>query len=372
MKKFVTCVFVILCAGFLAAFSPSNIQRKSQQALVLLEKHLGAGHDVSEIIPKIQDVKKQGQSGDLQGANALLDEILRDFTALDQLNQNDNIRGPFINPQLVTISGYGGDAAEPFISKDNQYLFFNDYGSKGENRDLHWAKRKSQTVFMYQGRVKNVNSKKVDGVPSMDENGRFYYISTDNYNAKNKFATVYSGDFNLNTGAVENIRAHPELSRNKPGWLNMDIEISKNGNIMFGTHSYFTPDTKGPQKSYLFVAKKQRDGSFEFMKDSKNTLKNINTSQHIVYAPSAATSLKDIYFTRFILNNGRPAEMSSYMAQRSDVLEPFGKPRIIPALSGLIAEAPSITDEGNRMYFHRKNPDTGKFAIYMLEKNKNK
>ncbi|MFQ6087920.1 MAG: hypothetical protein ACE5K0_03340 [Candidatus Methanofastidiosia archaeon] len=34
--------------------------------------------------------------------------------------------GKFKNPQKVEIIGYDGDALEPFISRDGQYLFFNN------------------------------------------------------------------------------------------------------------------------------------------------------------------------------------------------------------------------------------------------------
>jgi hypothetical protein len=369
IKKMSRITLGLMTIVLLSAFSPQEIQQKSSQALTLLKTHAEAGHDVSQVIPKMKQVKKLGKDGDLNAAGNLLDEILSDFTNMEKQAKDKDTSGPFINPQLVKIKGYNSDAAEAFISRNGKYLFFNDFTDHGKNRDIHWAKRQSDTVFIYQGRVKNVNSSAVDGVPSMDNSNRFYYISTKNYNAKHKFSTIYSGDFNPKTGAVENIKPHTELSLNKPGWLSMDLEISPTGKDLYGTYNYFTSKTEGPQKSYLFLARKQKDGTFNVVENSNDMFKKINNPKHVVYAPSISRGVKELYFTRFQIKKGTPVNMSSYMATRSNRTKPFGEAVLIPAASGTIAEAPSITGDGQKMYFHRINPATGKFAIYMLTRN---
>jgi len=44
-------------------------------------------------------------------------------------------------PQRVTIRGYDGDAMEPFITKDGQYLLCNNRNDPRTNTNLHFAAR---------------------------------------------------------------------------------------------------------------------------------------------------------------------------------------------------------------------------------------
>src|SRR5271156_5547553 len=49
--------------------------------------------------------------------------------------------GTFTNPEPVTIQGYTGDAMEPFVSLDGNYLFFNSSNSPpaGTYTTLYYA-----------------------------------------------------------------------------------------------------------------------------------------------------------------------------------------------------------------------------------------
>jgi len=365
---FLKTILMLFVAVMVAGFSPQEIKTKSEQALNLFKTYSAEGLQVSHLQPKMEQVATLGKAGQLEETNKLLDEIIIELIQIKEKTKAQNTQGPFVNPILVKIEGYEGDAAEPFVSKDGKYLFFNDYRFKGENRDLHWAIRKTNKVFEYKGRLKNVNTGKIDGVPSLDSKGRFYYISTNKYYAKNNFQSVYSGKFNPKKGSVENIKPHPELSLNKPGWINMDIEIGKEGQLLFGTHTYFTKDTKAPQKSYLFVAQKQDDGKFKIKKNS-NIFKNINDPRYVIYAPSISSNGLELYFTRYEIKEGQPTDMTSYMARRPARGKPFKEPKLISAINGETAEAPSLTKNGQKLYFHKKNPTTGKVAIYVLTRS---
>src|SRR5580698_6132222 len=64
----------------------------------------------------------------------------------------------FSNPTPVTITGYSGDAMEPFISKNAQYLFFNNRNDPSINTNLFYASRVDDQTFDYIGPVPGVNS----------------------------------------------------------------------------------------------------------------------------------------------------------------------------------------------------------------------
>ncbi len=96
----------------------------------------------------------------------------------------------FGNPEPVTIIGYDGDAMEPFVSRDGVYLFFNDDGA---DKNIFYAAFIDATSVQYQGPIASINTSAVDGTPSMDADGRFFYISTASYTPPTAYDTLYSG-----------------------------------------------------------------------------------------------------------------------------------------------------------------------------------
>ncbi len=54
------------------------------------------------------------------------------------------------------------------------------------------------------------------------------------------------------------------------------------------------------------------------------------------------------------------------VAKRASKTEPFGEPQVIPTITGF-AEAPTISGDGGRIYFHRKDPADGRFKIYATD-----
>ncbi len=94
---------------------------------------------------------------------------------------------PFSNPEMVQILGYddnqgnSNDAMEPFISRDGNYLFFNNSNSPNVDTNLFWATRVDDVTFQFQGQIAGVNSTALDAVPSMDSNNNFYFITTRSY-----------------------------------------------------------------------------------------------------------------------------------------------------------------------------------------------
>jgi hypothetical protein len=106
----------------------------------------------------------------------------------------------FANATPVTITGYAGDAMEPFISKDGQYLFFNNRNDPSINTDIYYAARVDDQTFTFLGPVVGVNSPALDAVASLDTLGNFYFVSTRSYAAS--LSTLYSGQ--LSSAGVTN------------------------------------------------------------------------------------------------------------------------------------------------------------------------
>jgi hypothetical protein len=90
--------------------------------------------------------------------------------------------GSFSNAERVSILGYADDAMEPFITRDGKYLFFNNLNEPRVNTNLHWAERIDDLKFRYKGEIAGVNTSALEGVPSMDRQGDFYFVSTRSYN----------------------------------------------------------------------------------------------------------------------------------------------------------------------------------------------
>lgn len=375
----------LICLGslfFLTAFtSPQIVKQKAQLAVERLKEWVAEGRDVSAIIPKMKRVKVLGKSGKLNQANKLLDEILQEFAAgsaaARRIDKSNMLKGPYVVPVPVSIVGYYSDAMEPFISRDGRFLFFNDLTKSRPHKDVFWAVRETDTRFRFKGPVKNVNSDTVDGVPSMDRHNNFYFISLKKYNWRNGFVTVYGGYFNGKTGAVNKIKSHPELSLGKAGWVNMDVEISEDGQTLYLTQSYFPRGKKFPTESYFVYARKV-GAKFVLQKDSSRIFRKINndgmiSGDGIVYAASISNDEKTFFFTRATERGQKVAVFRSYMAKRATKDAPFGKPELLPAITGF-AEAPAISSDENRLYFHKQlnrkaDGSAGRlFHIMMLRK----
>ena len=104
----------------------------------------------------------------------------------------------FANPQPVTIQGYQGFADEPFISRDGQYLFWND-----PNGHTLYAKKITDTTFDYIGKVQGFDTSAVyNGVPSMDSAGNFYFVSAKSPSTYRIYRKVSHSSLEVSDGPV--------------------------------------------------------------------------------------------------------------------------------------------------------------------------
>ncbi len=259
--------------------------------------------------------------------------------------------GDFANPQRVTIQGYSDHAMEPFITRDGRHLFFNNSNDPAVNTNLHWAERTDDLNFQYKGEVGGVNTASLEGVPSMDEDGLFYFVSTRSYDQT--ASTIYRGLFY--SGAVTAIDLAPGVSTDTPGKVNFDAEISPDGHTLYFVDSQFGPS--GPQTADILIA--TWDGS-TFTRDSNSAtiMKQVNTSRSLEYAPAISASGLELFFTR--LEGSSPA---IYAATRTDTSSAFGAPRKITAAAGFV-EGPTLSADGKSLYYHKKEGNL--FVIYRV------
>jgi hypothetical protein len=273
----------------------------------------------------------------------------------------------FSNPEMVQILGYNdnegnsNDAMEPFISRDGNYLFFNNSNS-APTTSLFWATRIDDVTFQYQGEIGGeVNSSgPLDAVPSMDMNGNFYFITNRSYAVD--LSTIYSGLFAdvSDVASVTPVNPVAGVAAPKIGLVNFDSEISADGNTLYFTRGNYSNLAPGapPSSTEMMVATNQ-GGTFVIDPHSAKIMKMIN-DEHLNYAPDTSADELEFFFTRTIPKPPTP-EFGIYMATRSSTSKPFDKPKKIEAITGY-AEGPSISPDNLSLYYHWKNA-SGVFVI---------
>jgi Tol biopolymer transport system component len=291
-------------------------------------------------------VEKDGAASPLLNA-----QCLKSSTPLPVNNE-------FSNPEKVIINGYTGNAMEPFISRDGNYLFFKGL-SEGQEASLCYAGRVDDVTFNFIGKINGVNRsiQHHGAVPSMDMDGRFYFVSTRNYPYDHK--CLYSGNFL--DGTVYDLDTQPgNFYVISKGWMVTDAEVSPNGTALYFVNAHNDGGSL-PDKSDIGIAHLS-NGDFIVDGGSREIMKNINNEDTLEYAPSINGDGLELFFTRFNQCTGQPEILVS---KRNSVKEPFAAPERIGAMSGY-AEAPSISLDKKRLYYHSR--DNGAYAIYRVSR----
>jgi Tol biopolymer transport system component len=263
----------------------------------------------------------------------------------------------FANATPVTITGYAGDAMEPFISKDGQYLFFNNRNDPSINTDIYYAARVDDQTFAFLGPVVGVNSPALDAVASLDTLGNFYFVSTRSYAAS--LSTLYSGQ--LSSAGVTNIALVTGVSLLQSGEVNFDGEISADGQTLWFDDGQYS-STGTLQAAHIVIANRQ--GS-TFVRDSNSAtlLASVNASG-LNYAPSISVDGLELFFTR-VDSTTSGASPAIYRTSRPDTNSAFAMPELVSGASGFV-EAPSLSADGKLLYFHKMV--NGTFLIYRVER----
>jgi WD40 repeat protein len=257
----------------------------------------------------------------------------------------------FGEPRRVALRGYDGDAMEPFVTRDGRFLLFNNRNDPRINTDLHFASRVDDLTFDYRGELKGVNTPALEGVPSMDDAGNLYFISTRSY--RETLSTLYRGRFS--GGGVSAVELVGGVSRRQPGSVMFDAEISADGNTLWAVDGEFSG---GPHPRSADIVIAVRDGSgFRRLPASAELLKNVNTGA-LEYAPAVSRDALELFFTR--IEGAAPA---IYRAARQSDKEPFAAPQRVSAITGFV-EAPALSPDGRALYYHKL--EDGRFVIYRV------
>ena len=249
----------------------------------------------------------------------------------------------------MEILGYDDHAMEPFISRDRRYLLFNNLNQPSTNTDIHFAERKDDFTWIYRGKVNGINTPELEGCPTMDRTGRMYFVSPRNY--PKTLCTIYTGMFK--DGNVTDVQMVESISRNHPGIVNFDVEISSDGKTLIFVDSQFKPGV-GPQTADLVIA--WWDGTrFVRSPDSARLLSQVNKATALQYAPTISADGRTLYFTRFDRAAGF-AGPQIYRATRPTAESPFGVPVHVKGLGDFV-EGTAFSPDEHLLYFHRKDGD---------------
>jgi hypothetical protein len=258
----------------------------------------------------------------------------------------------FSTPERVSIRDYNGDAMEPFVTKDGQYLLFNDKNDPRANTNLHFAVRIDDLTYRYRGELKGVNTPALEGVPSLDRKGTLFFVSTRSY--KDTLSTLYRGHFD--DGAVSGIQLVTGVSLQQLGIVMFDAEIAADGNTLFVVEGEFSGR---PHPNTADIAIAVRDGmGFRRLPSSTIVLKNVNTKA-LEYAPAVSTDLLELFFTRADQRGATPPMILRTVRRSID--EPFGMPQRVSGITGFV-EAPTLSGDGRSIYYHKA--EGGRFVIY--------
>lgn len=267
----------------------------------------------------------------------------------------------FGSEKNVTVTGLNFDAMELFISPEGNTLFFNSLNSGG-NTNLYYASKIDDTTFTYQGLIGGCydsSPNHLDGVASMDSITNFFWVSLRNY--PTVFENLHRGIYSA--GNVSSItRVYGDFNIFSPGWLIMDGTINYQGNLLYYNNAYFNNCTYGmPCKARLGVAQKVNDSTFNKLPNTDAIFANVNDTNYLVYAPQITKDGFELYFTR-ILNTTVNSEIC--VSVRNNLSAPFSLPFVIHSNNGFVPEAPTLTTDKQKMYYHQKD-GSGLFKINM-------
>jgi Tol biopolymer transport system component len=262
----------------------------------------------------------------------------------------------FSAPVRVQINGYDGDAMEPFLSRDGRFLFFNNRNDPSINTDLYVAERIDSLTFDFLGSVDGANTPALEGVPTLDTGGTLYFVSTRTYDET--YSTLYRGRFS--EGSVSGVELVPGVSRQEPGIVNFDVEVSPDGSTLYFVDARFGDD--GPEAADLVIARRTADG-FERASNTDALLRHINTDA-LEYAASISSDGREMFFTRArsITSGESPA---IYRTSRDETGVPFDPAQRVSAMDGFV-EGPTFSPDDRAVFYHKREND--RFVLYRVSR----
>ena len=255
----------------------------------------------------------------------------------------------------VVVTGYTADLMEPFISRDGRYLLFNNLNEAPVNTDIFYAERQDDFTWVFRGPVRGVNTPALEGCATMDRAGCLFFVSPRDY--PHTFCTIYTGQFK--EGDVTNVHVVDSISRQQPGMVNFDVDVSPDGALLVFVDSRFEPGA-GPQFATLVMA--GWDGrQFTRLPESARILARVNWVG-LNYAPTISANKLTLYFTRYD-RHSRFHGPQIYRARRLSLAAPFAEPEHVEGL-GEYVEGSALGPDERLLYFHRK--DGARFDLYAV------
>lgn len=248
----------------------------------------------------------------------------------------------FAGPFPVQIAGYAGDAMEPFLTRNGQYLLFNNRNNPADSTDLHIARRLSDSTFTYLGPLAPLNSAVLDGVPAGAADGTLYFVSVRSYGVT--FATIHRATL---TGGTPSAPALvPSITTGGGGLVDFDVDVSADGVHLTVARGRFTggavPETAD------FVLYQSAGAGFTLSPASAVTYAAINTPA-LEYA--AATSDDGLLFSFTRLEPATGSLPTLWVSRRASTSAPWGPPLRVRGPVGMV-EAGTWSPDGRTLYFH--------------------
>ncbi len=256
----------------------------------------------------------------------------------------------FGDVQRVPIDGYDGIAMEPFVTADNAVLLFNNSNDPAADTNIHIATSDGRGRFRYAGELRGVNSRSLDGVPSVDHQGKLYFVST--RSLAHGGGTVYRAQ--LRGFGVDWVTPVQGLKGKRPNEVVFDVSISPDGATLWISLGRFDA---GPVPTAAWIETADVvDGLIVRPGIDTRRLGSLALND-LQYAACQSRDGLELFFTSSAAH-GTPSIFMAFRQRRS---EPFGRPQLLDGL-GMHAEAPALSPDEGWLYFHAKTPYG--FGIY--------
>lgn len=246
----------------------------------------------------------------------------------------------FTGPFAVAITGYDDHAMEPFLTRDGQYLLFNDRNAPADSTDLHIAVRVDDSTFAYVGPLDSLNGATLDAVPTGAADGTLAFVSLRAYDST--FSTLFTSTLSGATaGAPSRLTS---ISTGGGGLLDFDVDLSADGQELIVARGRFTGAAL-PVEADLLLYRRAGAG-FSTAPDGAAMFAALNSSA-LEFAPAMTATGLELCFTRLV--PGR--EPILMVSRRTTTSAVWGAPRRIRGPTGLV-EAGTWSPDGRILYFH--------------------
>jgi len=133
------------------------------------------------------------------------------------------------------------------------------------------------------------------------------------------------------------------------------------GQQLYYANAYFNGCANGlPCVSQLAIGQNVNDSTYNVSPTSAAQLAKVDDTGYLVYAENITEDNLELYYTR-IKKNTLQTELC--VAVRNAVTDTFSLPSVIYSNPSYIIEAPTLTTDKSRLYYHKKM--SSNFKIYL-------